>query len=258
MTILQRRSDGSTGFPHLAQGRPSPAVVCAIIATACPCSDTAGDPIAAEMSGLSICRPRCAVTTHDFPVQQCGLGMSPARFSMKLKRLRESRGMTQQTLAQKSGISRGYLARLEWAGTIASESAPQAREGFRCERGGSRGIREKKHPARAGTRRGEWPTTNLEEGTMGKDRVASQPRPLNDIILELECLAIDADRLEKIMQVAEDLRHRYAAHDSDDQRSRVIQVLHDRAVSDAGKIRRRLQAVAAELQHSKAAPAPVA
>ncbi len=32
---------------------------------------------------------------------------------MKLKRLREQRGLTQEALAQKAGISRAYLARLE-------------------------------------------------------------------------------------------------------------------------------------------------
>ncbi len=32
---------------------------------------------------------------------------------MRLKRLRESRGLTQERLAKKVGISRGYLARLE-------------------------------------------------------------------------------------------------------------------------------------------------
>jgi len=32
---------------------------------------------------------------------------------MKLKRLREQRGLTQEALAKKAGISRAYLARLE-------------------------------------------------------------------------------------------------------------------------------------------------
>jgi predicted transcriptional regulator len=32
---------------------------------------------------------------------------------MKLKKLRESRGLTQEALAQKAQISRAYLARLE-------------------------------------------------------------------------------------------------------------------------------------------------
>ena len=32
---------------------------------------------------------------------------------MKLKKLRESRGLTQEALAQKAHISRAYLARLE-------------------------------------------------------------------------------------------------------------------------------------------------
>ena len=32
---------------------------------------------------------------------------------MKLKKLRESRGLTQEALAQKARISRAYLARLE-------------------------------------------------------------------------------------------------------------------------------------------------
>jgi transcriptional regulator with XRE-family HTH domain len=32
---------------------------------------------------------------------------------MKLKKLRETRGLTQEALAKKAGISRAYLARLE-------------------------------------------------------------------------------------------------------------------------------------------------
>ena len=39
--------------------------------------------------------------------------MSPERFAMKLKRLREQRGLTQEALAKKAKISRAYLARLE-------------------------------------------------------------------------------------------------------------------------------------------------
>jgi transcriptional regulator with XRE-family HTH domain len=39
--------------------------------------------------------------------------MSPQRFAMRLKRLREQRGFTQETLAKKAGVSRSYLARLE-------------------------------------------------------------------------------------------------------------------------------------------------
>ena len=39
--------------------------------------------------------------------------MSPERFAVKLKRLREDRGMTQDALARKAGISRAYLGRLE-------------------------------------------------------------------------------------------------------------------------------------------------
>lgn len=34
---------------------------------------------------------------------------------MRLRQLREKRGMTQEHLAEKAGISRGYLARLETA-----------------------------------------------------------------------------------------------------------------------------------------------
>lgn len=37
------------------------------------------------------------------------------RTATKLKRLREERGMTQQQLAEKAGISREYLTRLEGA-----------------------------------------------------------------------------------------------------------------------------------------------
>jgi len=39
--------------------------------------------------------------------------MSPERFAMRLKRLREARGLTQEALAEKIGVSRAYLARLE-------------------------------------------------------------------------------------------------------------------------------------------------
>jgi putative transcriptional regulator len=39
--------------------------------------------------------------------------MSPRRFAMKLKRLREARGMTQDLLAKRVRVSRGYLSRLE-------------------------------------------------------------------------------------------------------------------------------------------------
>jgi transcriptional regulator with XRE-family HTH domain len=35
------------------------------------------------------------------------------KLAMRLKRLREHRGFTQQQLAKKSGMSHGYLARLE-------------------------------------------------------------------------------------------------------------------------------------------------
>jgi len=39
--------------------------------------------------------------------------MSPERFAMKLKKLREARGLTQEELATKAGLSRAYVARLE-------------------------------------------------------------------------------------------------------------------------------------------------
>lgn len=39
--------------------------------------------------------------------------MSPKRFAMRLKQLREAKGLTQDALAKKVGVSRGYLARLE-------------------------------------------------------------------------------------------------------------------------------------------------
>lgn len=35
------------------------------------------------------------------------------RLVMRLKRLREERGLTQERLAKQSGVSHGYLARLE-------------------------------------------------------------------------------------------------------------------------------------------------
>ena len=37
------------------------------------------------------------------------------RMATRVKRLRDSQGMTQETLAMKAGLSRGYLARLETA-----------------------------------------------------------------------------------------------------------------------------------------------
>jgi transcriptional regulator with XRE-family HTH domain len=39
--------------------------------------------------------------------------MSPKRFAMRLKQLRDDAGLTQAELAAKIGVSRGYLARLE-------------------------------------------------------------------------------------------------------------------------------------------------
>jgi transcriptional regulator with XRE-family HTH domain len=35
------------------------------------------------------------------------------RLAMRLKRLRQERGLTQEQLAKRSGVSHGYLARLE-------------------------------------------------------------------------------------------------------------------------------------------------
>jgi transcriptional regulator with XRE-family HTH domain len=37
------------------------------------------------------------------------------RLAMRLRRLREDKGLSQTALAEKAGISRGYLARLEAA-----------------------------------------------------------------------------------------------------------------------------------------------
>jgi len=39
--------------------------------------------------------------------------MSPERFAVRLKKLRESKGLTQAALAERARISRAYLARLE-------------------------------------------------------------------------------------------------------------------------------------------------
>jgi transcriptional regulator with XRE-family HTH domain len=39
--------------------------------------------------------------------------MSPRRFAVKLRKIREQRGLTQEALAEKVGVSRGYLSRLE-------------------------------------------------------------------------------------------------------------------------------------------------
>ena len=41
--------------------------------------------------------------------------MPRKRMAIRVKRLREAQGMTQETLAKKAGLSRGYLARLETA-----------------------------------------------------------------------------------------------------------------------------------------------
>jgi transcriptional regulator with XRE-family HTH domain len=39
--------------------------------------------------------------------------VSPERFAVRLKKLREARALTQEALAKRAGISRAYLARLE-------------------------------------------------------------------------------------------------------------------------------------------------
>lgn len=39
--------------------------------------------------------------------------MSPERFGMRLKELRDDRGLTQEKLAKLAGVSRAYLSRLE-------------------------------------------------------------------------------------------------------------------------------------------------
>jgi len=39
--------------------------------------------------------------------------MAVAKIGMRIKALREKRGLSQETLATRAGISRGYLARLE-------------------------------------------------------------------------------------------------------------------------------------------------
>ncbi|HZF03662.1 MAG TPA: helix-turn-helix transcriptional regulator [Patescibacteria group bacterium] len=39
--------------------------------------------------------------------------MSPERFAVRLRKLRETRGITQEALAKKVGVSRAYLSRLE-------------------------------------------------------------------------------------------------------------------------------------------------
>lgn len=39
--------------------------------------------------------------------------MSPKRFALRLKQLRDDAGLTQAELAAKIGVSRAYLARLE-------------------------------------------------------------------------------------------------------------------------------------------------
>jgi transcriptional regulator with XRE-family HTH domain len=39
--------------------------------------------------------------------------MSPQRFAVRLRELRQKRGMTQEALAKKLDVSRAYLSRLE-------------------------------------------------------------------------------------------------------------------------------------------------
>jgi transcriptional regulator with XRE-family HTH domain len=39
--------------------------------------------------------------------------MSPKRFAVKLRTIRERKGLTQDELARRVGVSRGYLSRLE-------------------------------------------------------------------------------------------------------------------------------------------------
>lgn len=39
--------------------------------------------------------------------------MSPERFGMRLKELREEKGLTQEELAKRAEVSRAYLSRLE-------------------------------------------------------------------------------------------------------------------------------------------------
>ena len=39
--------------------------------------------------------------------------MSPRQFAMRLRQIREQKGMTQEALARASGVSRAYLSRLE-------------------------------------------------------------------------------------------------------------------------------------------------
>jgi transcriptional regulator with XRE-family HTH domain len=39
--------------------------------------------------------------------------MSPERFALRLKEIRHERGLTQAQLAQRVGVSAGYMARLE-------------------------------------------------------------------------------------------------------------------------------------------------
>ena len=41
------------------------------------------------------------------------MSVAGKRLAMRLKRFRKQRGLTQESLARKAGISHGYLARLE-------------------------------------------------------------------------------------------------------------------------------------------------
>lgn len=50
--------------------------------------------------------------------------MSPKRLGMKIKRLREDRGFTQATLAQKVRVSRVHLANIESADKAPHHRAP--------------------------------------------------------------------------------------------------------------------------------------
>jgi transcriptional regulator with XRE-family HTH domain len=50
---------------------------------------------------------------HSLNVPSHFVTMSPKRFAMRLKQIREAHGLTQEQLAKKVGVTQGYIGHLE-------------------------------------------------------------------------------------------------------------------------------------------------